>query len=295
MVKKPQKIEVVGVISKAYLDRSGLTTLRKINTFLESKNIKILYEKNAARYLKANLTSAKIIMREADFVITVGGDGTLIKLAENIAYKVVPILAVNQGHLGALTEVQNSEKILEVLKTVFNRRYHLDERQMLRVTIYRQGEKIYTTLALNEVVINQGNFARLIDLNAEINQRKMVRFKADGIIIATTTGSTAHSLSAGGPIVHPKIAAFIFTPICPAALSMRPIVIPSSRQLTITIETHRKFKDNYVACTVDGQRSMKLEYGDQIKIRRSKRSFYLARISNTKYYKVLRDLLAWGD
>jgi NAD+ kinase len=199
------------------------------------------------------------------------------------------------GNIGLLTEVQNPENTLDALKHVFNNRYHLDIRTLLRATIYRKGKKVKTFLALNEIVINQGNFARLIDLEAKMNQRKMVRFRADGVIVATATGSTGHSLSAGGPIVHPKLDAFVFTPICPATLSMCPIVLPSSRQLTISIETERRFEDTTVALTIDGQQTVALQYGDHIKIRSSQRQLHLARLSNTRYYKVLRDRLNWGD
>ena len=173
-------------------------------------------------------------------------------------------------------------------------KYRLDVRNLLRVTLYRKGKKIETFVALNEAVINQGNFARLIELSAEINQRRMVRFKADGIIVATPTGSTGHSLSAGGPIVHPQLNAFVFTPVCPSALTMRPIIIPNNRQLTLTIETERKFKDNQIALTIDGQIVVPLKYGDKIKIRRSTRHFLLARMTNTRYYRMLRDKLHWG-
>lgn len=292
---KPEKIQTIGIAAKAHLDRSKIAVLKRLVEFLKEKNIALLYEKHAAEHLKAKPILLPTIMEQVDFLITLGGDGTLIKLAQYTSYHPVPILAVNLGTVGFHTETQRPEKILEVMKKILNKRYHLDERTLLRATIYRKGEKCETFLALNEVVINQGSFARLIDLSAEINQRKMVRFKADGVIVATPTGSTGHSLSAGGPIVHPKVDAFVFTPICPATLSMCPIVIPNNRQITITIETERRFHDHTVALTIDGQKSIPLDYGDQVKIRRSNRVFYLARLSNTRYYKVLRDRLNWGD
>ena len=234
-------------------------------------------------------------MEKADLVITFGGDGTLIKLAQHTSYKEIPVFSINLGTVGFLTEIQKNEKVIENLERVFNKKYRIDRRSMLRVTIYRKTKKIDTFLVLNEAVINQGNFARLIELSVEINQRRMVRFKADGVILSTPTGSTGHSLSAGGPIVHPQLDAFVFTPICPSALTMRPIVIPSNRQVTLTIETQRKFKDNHIALTIDGQIVTPLQYGDQIKIRRSARHFPLARMTNTRYYRMLRDKLNWGS
>ncbi|EKD93062.1 MAG: hypothetical protein ACD_28C00258G0002 [uncultured bacterium] len=293
---KPDSIHIIGIATKFEMDRAGMAILNKAVQFLKKKGVELIFDKNAATHLKLRKFSTHDeLMEVPDFLITFGGDGTIIKLAGHAGYKPIPVLTVNLGRVGLLTEVQNTEKIVEVIKHIFNKRYHIDARSMLRATIYRKGKKRDTFLALNEVVINQGSFARLIDLDAEINQRKMVRFKADGVIVSTATGSTGHSLSAGGPIVHPKLDAFVFTPICPATLSMCPIVIPSSRQLTITIETQRKAKGNFIALTIDGQKSVELEYGDQIKIRRSSREFYMARISNTRYYKVLRDRLNWGD
>ena len=233
-------------------------------------------------------------MEKADLAITFGGDGTLIKLARNTGYKNIPVFSINLGTVGFLTEIQKTENVLKNLERIFEKKYRIDARSLLRVTLYRKGEKIETFLALNEAVINQGNFARLIELSAEIDQRRMVQFKADGIIVATPTGSTGHSLSAGGPIVHPQLDAFVFTPVCPSALTMRPIIIPNSRQLTLKIETERKFKDNEIALTIDGQIVVPLKYGDQIKIRRSSRNFLLARMTNTRYYRMLRDKLHWG-
>jgi len=151
-----------------------------------------------------------------------------------------------------------------------------------------------TSLALNDAVINQGAFARLIRMDIDINNRKVTSVQADGLIIATPSGSTAHSLSAGGPIVHPKVDGIVITPICPSSLSMRSIVLPASRQITITVETQRKDQqESFIGLTLDGQDMIGLQYGDKIKIRRSKRGFYLARIGN-RYYKMLRNKLGWG-
>lgn len=294
-MKKPSFIKVVGLVTNAHLERPGLTVLKKVEHFLKNKKIELLYQKNAAIYLKKTETSPANIMREADLVITFGGDGTILKLARYTSDKIVPIFGINFGNTGFLTDLQDTSKAVASVQRILNKKYVLDDRDLLRVTVYRNGEKHETFLALNEAVINQGSFARLIELDAEINQRRMMRFKTDGVIVATPTGSTGHSLSAGGPIVHPKLNAFIVTPICPATLAIRPIVVPDSRQLKLTVQTQRKYRDTFVALTIDGQITTRLEYGDQIKIRRSSRHFVFARIVNTKYYRMLRDRLGWGD
>lgn len=294
MIDKPDELNCIALVANARLDRSGKSILKKVETFLKKKNLKILYQKHAAAILKNKPVASSSIMEKADLAITFGGDGTLIKLARNTGYKNIPVFSINLGTVGFLTEIQKTENVLKNLERIFEKKYRIDARSLLRVTLYRKGEKIETFLALNEAVINQGNFARLIELSAEIDQRRMVQFKADGIIVATPTGSTGHSLSAGGPIVHPQLDAFVFTPVCPSALTMRPIIIPNSRQLTLKIETERKFKDNEIALTIDGQIVVPLKYGDQIKIRRSSRNFLLARMTNTRYYRMLRDKLHWG-
>ncbi|MDP2624907.1 MAG: NAD(+)/NADH kinase [Candidatus Peregrinibacteria bacterium] len=295
MIEKPKKINTVALVANAHLDRKGLTVLKRSVNFLKKKEVEILYNNNAAKFLKTDSSTSHQIMSKADLIITYGGDGTLIKLARDTTDKIIPILAVNLGNVGFLTEIQKTENVISELERIWEKKYQLDVRSMLRITVYRKGKKVETFLALNEAVINQGNFARLIEMHAELNQRRMVRFKADGIIVSTPTGSTGHSLSAGGPIVHPKLDALVFTPICPSALAMRPIVIPSNRQVTIHIETQRRFKNNQIALTIDGQIVTKLEYGDQIKFRRSSRHFALVRMTNTRYYKMLREKLSWGD
>lgn len=300
MIPKPTSIKTVALVSNKHLDRHGVAVVKSAIKFLERRKINILYNKHVSKQLKEKMTHDEKIMVNADFVIAFGGDGTLIKLARYIEYKTIPILSVNLGSVGFISEIPKGtdmkEKVEEYLKKVIDtKKYRLDVRSLLRVTIYRDGEKIETFLALNEAVINQGNFARLIELEASIDQRRMVRFKADGVIVATPTGSTGHSLSAGGPIVNPKLDVLIFTPICPATLSMCPIVIPSNRMLTVTIETKRKYADNDIGLTIDGQTTTKLQYGDQIKFRRSSRNFVLVRATNTKYYKNLRERLGWGD
>lgn len=292
---KPKRINTVALIANKRLDRSGVAILRRTARFLTRRDKTLIYDKNAARYLKKRPTPANHLLNKADFAITFGGDGTVIKAARYVTYKHVPVLSINLGTLGFFTEVQKDHHLIEIYKNIFDEnKYILDVRLMLRVTVYRKGKKIQTFLALNDAVINQGNFARLIELSVEMNQRKMTRFKADGLIVSTPTGSTGHSLSAGGPIVHPKLSSIVFTPICPMSLSISPIVIPSSRMITVTIETKRRFEDNALALTIDGQQVYRLEYGDQIKFRRSTRHFVFARMTNTRYYKVLRDRLNWG-
>ena len=292
LAKNPDKLESVGVITKRNIIASKEVVF-KLDKYLKKKGKKVFYDNNSAALFKGKEgMKKKKILKQADMVICLGGDGTLLKTSRRMGKKKVPVLGVNMGTLGFLTET-TPDKMYEALDRVFEGKYVIDRRFILRVTIYRDGEKIYTNMALNDAVINQGLFARLIDLRLEVNQRKIIEFEADGIIVATPTGSTGHALSAGGPIVHPSVHSFVIVPVCPKSLSVRPIIIPNDRQLKLIVQTHRV--KEHVGLTLDGQETFDLEYGDEIKIRKSSRWFDMIRITGEGYYKILRQKLHWGD
>lgn len=294
----PRKINSIGIITKRNLSEipRAIKLTKDLAKYLQDHKKEVFFDNNSSQLFK-NIPgySKEQLMRKVDLVITLGGDGTLLKTARRISHKKVLILGVNLGNLGFLTEC-NPEKIFESLDLILQGKYHTDKRTLLRATVYRDNKKVHTFLALNDAVINQGAFARLIEMELEVDARKLVKFKADGLIISTPTGSTAHSLSAGGPIVHPYIEGLIITPICPNSLAMRPIIIPDKKQLTVIVETERREQGKEVAnigLTIDGQDVIMLQYGDKIKFRRSKRQVYLARTRH-QYYKMLRSKLNWG-
>lgn len=295
MTHKP--IVKVGIITKRNLLEipKNLALLKQLTKYLKAKKVEIVYDNNAYKiFPNAKGYKKEEILKTVDMAITLGGDGTILKTARSISKHKVLLFPVNLGNLGFLTET-HPEKLFETLDLVFEDKYNIDRRSLLRITLYRKSKKICTYLALNDAVINQGSFARLITIDLEINGRRVVKFKADGVIVSTPTGSTAHSLSAGGPIVHPAIEGLIVTPICPSSLSMRSIVVPDTRQLTVTIETQRRTEDiSTIGLTLDGQDPCMLKFGDQVKIRRSKRYIYIIRTKN-RYYKMLRKKLNWGD
>lgn len=295
--KNPKKFQVIGLIGRSRMTQHK-AFLTDLMSFLKKQKCKVMWDDHlSCVYGEKNEHTRKKILKESDMVITLGGDGTVLKAVRDLPKrKDLYIYGINLGNVGFHTEVKKSRKAMEILKEFFNGKYYIDERLVLRVTVYRKGEKIATHLALNDAAINQGNFARLISLRAEVNQRRMIKFKADGLIIASPTGSTGHSLSAGGPIVHPQIESLIFTPICPSDLTVRPVVVPSNRQINVTIDTDRRFDDNKIGLTIDGQIVLPVEYGDQIKIRKSSRRLRFIRRSSSvgSYYRVLRDKLGWG-
>jgi NAD+ kinase len=263
--------------------------------YLKDKNKDLYFDNNSFKHIKGAKGgySKEELLNMVDLVVVLGGDGTLLKTARNTQRKKTLVLGVNLGTVGFLSEAMPAN-LYETLDKIFAGHYNIDKRSLLRVTVYRNTKKIETFLALNDAVINQGAFARLIRLELAINSRKLVSFSADGVIVATPTGSTAHSLSAGGPIVHPSIQGITITPICPRSLSMRPIIVPDSRQLSLIVETHRREEAATIGLTIDGQEMIQLEYGDKITCRRSRRYLYLVRTKN-RYYKQLRDKLSWGE
>lgn len=287
-----QKLDTIGIIAKSTIGES-LPVLKKIVKTAEKHSKKILFDKHTAPLIINEKGLTKIeIFNKSDLVLVLGGDGTILKSAACVCKKKTPILGVNMGTLGFLSEILPDE-IESAFKLIKEKKYELDKRAILRVTQYRNNNKVNTFLAMNDAVINQGLFARLIELNIEIDKKRVVSFKADGMIMATPTGSTAHSLSAGGPIVHPSLDALVLTPICPSTLALRPIVLPNSRQVKITIATKRK-GDYNLGLTIDGQKTVALEYGDQVNVRKSSRCFYMIRVNPPNYYKLLREKLGWG-
>jgi NAD+ kinase len=297
-MKKLEKIKIlsVGLIGRTKMEKHS-AFLKELKKYFDTKKVQLMWDDNLSTVLgDTNEHTRAHVLKKVDLVISLGGDGTVLKVVRDLPKrKNLFLFAVNLGNLGFFTECKKGPKVFEILDEFFQGKYHVDERTVLRATLYRKGKKVDTFLALNDIVVNQGNFARLISLRAELDQRKMINFKADGVIVATPTGSTGHSLSAGGPIVHPHVDALIFTPICPSELSVRPIVIPSNRQLTIRVETERRFKDNQIGLTIDGQIVIPVQYDDEVKVRRSSRKLrFIRKATGGSYYRLLRTKLNWG-
>lgn len=289
-------IKKIAIFSKKDL-KVEKSFLLNLISFLKKENKSVFVDENTAAIIERldidSLPREKLA-KSCDLIITLGGDGTLISGSHFLENKKVLFLGVNFGRLGFLTEIKNTNLLCDDLKRIFDGKYFLDERSMLRITIYREGKKIDTFLALNEAVINQGNLARIISLKVDINRKKVAQFKADGLVIATPTGSTAHSLSAGGPVVHPSLDALLMTPICPVTLSSRPILLPNDKNIRVSIDTDRKGSSHDIALTIDGQNHLSLKYGDQINIRKSSKKVCFVRLQEESYYKNLRSKIGWA-
>ena len=225
-----------------------------------------------------------------DMIIVLGGDGTMLNVARLVCERGVPILGVNLGGLGFITEVQK-EEVCNAMDKTLSGEYAVEERLMLTAHIHRHGEKIAEYTVLNDVVINKGALARIIDLETYINKAYVTLFKADGLIVSTPTGSTAYSLSAGGPVLYPTLDCIILTPICPHTLTNRPTVLPDD----VLIEIILKSVSEDVFLTLDGQVGFSLRKDDVVEIKRSPFKTRLIIPFERDYFQILRTKLKWGE
>lgn len=228
--------------------------------------------------------------RKVDLIVVMGGDGTLLSVARHYGQLNVPILGVNVGGLGFLTEVSLDE-LYPAMEQVLAGRYEVEDRLPLTATLFR-GRKLYwRENILNDVVINKGALARIIQLTAWIDDEYLTTYRADGLIVSTPTGSTAYTLSAGGPIVYPTLSHLILIPICPHTLSNRPIILPDACTVAITFDD--KVFDVYL--TLDGQVGQALQAGDRVEIRAAPYRVKLIKSPQRSYFEILRAKLGWGE
>jgi NAD+ kinase len=286
----------IGIVAKSHL-RAATPHLIDIAAWLDHKNVQAVFETATAALMPVS-TSRRVAAKEAlvgevDLVVVLGGDGTLLSIADCIATSGsnIPLLGVNFGSLGFLTEVTLPE-LYPSLEAALSGRAHTEERMMLQSTTMRKGERFATAVALNDVVITKAARSRMINLSVSVGDEFVTGVKADGLIVATPTGSTAYNLSAGGPIVHPSLDALILTPIAPHTLTNRPIVIPASS--TVRVQPLMESRDELFV-TFDGQAGFELQEGDEVRICRAERPIRLIRPSTRSYFEVLREKLKWGE
>jgi NAD+ kinase len=235
------------------------------------------------------MTSHEELVRGVDLIVVLGGDGTMIGAARMVGDRETPVLGVNFGTLGYLAEF-TVEDMIPALEAVLAGDYTLDRRLMLAATVLRGGEQLMHDRVLNDVVISKSALARIVEIEATVDGKFVNRFRADGLIISTPTGSTAYNLSAGGPVIYPSMHAVVVTPICPHTLSNRPLVLPDDAEFELVLKTPRE----EVALTLDGQVGMPLEYEDRVRVRKSRTGFNLIQALTRNYFDVLRNKLKWG-
>ncbi len=259
--------------------------------WLAARGLSPLVESHLSRHLDCGEgADSADIAAVADLVVVLGGDGTLISVARLVGDREVPILGVNLGSLGFLTEITLDE-LYPALESCLVGDYRLSERMMLRAAVERDGKEIECHQVLNDVVINKGALARIVDLETTVDRDWLTTFKSDGLIISTPTGSTGYSLAAGGPIIHPALDCLVITPICPHTLTNRPIVVDAGASITVTLKSDKED----VFLTLDGQVGMELKAGDIIRVRRAEHRTRLVVSRSKDYFEVLRTKLKWGE
>jgi NAD+ kinase len=254
-------------------------------------SVGIALDEDSARQIGFDNTfELEHVSDNADCIMVLGGDGTLLSVARQVKGKDVPILGVNLGGLGFLTEV-SLEELPEMLPRVIEGEYRTSVRTMLDVSVRRDNEDIFTLSLLNDVVITKDALARIIDIETHVDGEYLTTFRGDGLIVSTPTGSTGYSLAAGGPILHPSLGHVVITPICPHTLTNRPIILPSEA----SVHARLKSPDEKVILTLDGQVGFPLEYMDEVVTRRSRFTVSLIRSDRKGYFEVLRNKLKWGE
>src|SRR5437667_725269 len=291
----PPPIHCIGAVGKPH-QPAALQTLCRLTVGLSERDIKLVGGPEIERERIEHKTGGAIesvkeeaLAKTVDLMLVLGGDGTMIATARMLGDIEVPVIGVNYGGLGYLAEFP-LEELFSALEAILAGDYKVQERLMLTVELRRGEELITKNRVLNDVVVNKSALARIIEIETYLNNQFRKRFRADGLIVSTPTGSTAYHLSAGGPLIFPSMNAVVITPICPFTLSNRPIVVPDDSVIEVRLMT----KNEEVALTLDGQVGFPLQAGDRALIRKSNATFNLVQPANRNYFDVLRDKLKWG-
>jgi NAD+ kinase len=284
----------IGVIARPDLAEAG-PALSGLLTWLREHAVGVLFERKTAALLKGRtrllVAEAKQVAATADALVVLGGDGTLLGVSHLLARRAVPVLGVNFGSLGFLTEIALSE-LYPALQGVLDGTYEFDERRMLHASVRREGKPDEEGDVLNDIVVTKAALSRIIELDVFVDGLFVSAFRADGLIVSSPTGSTAYNLAAGGPILHPALPAIVLTPICPHMLTNRPLVVGDGATIEVRL---RPARDVEAHVTFDGQRGFALSGQESVTVTRSRRSLRLVRAPARDFFAVLRTKLKWGE
>ncbi len=289
MQKTFKSIAIVG----KYMQKSALQLMQNdladLARHLQAKNIEVWLEENTAQHAELtgfNRCLLEKIGEKADLVIVMGGDGTMLGVARALKNHRVPLVGINRGRFGFLTDLR-AEEMLQAIDGILAGHYHIESRMLLSASVNRGGEVLHQSFAMNDVVVKSG--LRLIELEVKIDGKFVHKQRADGLILSTPTGTTAYALSAGGPILHPNLDAIAIVPINPHTLSNRPIAVNSNSKIEITLVQVDDAQISY-----DGQFQLALEEGDRVMIKRARENVTLLHPSEYCYFEMLRNKLNWG-
>ena len=277
-------MNLVGIVTKDESSKA-LEIAGILKNYLDSKNIEYITMQSKEGGIDARV---KKRIPECDLAVALGGDGTLLFTSRNFSSHGIPIVGINLGGLGFITEFRESE-LLECMECVVRGEHEFEERMMIDVQVYREKKLCWGATGLNDLVINTGGISRLILLEVSSGRHLVGTYRSDGIIIATPTGSTAYSLSANGPILDPMMSAFVISPICPHSLGVRPLVVPSEEKIRVMVMS----KNREITATVDGQMAFGLRHTDEIRVRRSGTITRLVSLGKRSFFDIVREKLSW--
>jgi NAD+ kinase len=284
-----KEIKCVGVVIKPN-HREAWATAGDLAAWLKKRNINLIGNSyGEAKNGCIETVETEEFQSQSDLIVVLGGDGTMISTARLTGDREVLVLGINYGSLGYLTDFR-IEEMFPALEMILEGEYEIDRRVMLDVEHFRADKKIAEGRVLNDIVINKSALARIIEIEVNLNRLYVNSFRADGLIVATPTGSTAYNLSAGGPILYPSMNAIVLTPICPFTLTNRPIVVPDEDEIEIKLKNDIEG----VVLTLDGQIGFSISAKDKVLIRKSATTFNLVQPPNRNYFDVLRNKLKWG-
>ncbi len=287
----PREFRTVAIVGK-YMAVGIERSLTEIADFLQAGGRHVVFEAETAQNMdlgRASTMTPEEIGRHADLAIVVGGDGTMLGIARQLAPHNVPLIGINQGRLGFMTDIPQ-EGMIPVLADMLDGKLESEQRSMLEGCVVRDGATIFRALAFNDVVVSRGPGSGMAELQVEVDGHFMYNQRSDGLIVATPTGSTAYALSAGGPLLHPRLSGIVLVPIAPHALSNRPIVIPDTGEIIIEIMGGRDITVNF-----DMQSLASLQHHDRIVVRRSAHVITFLHPQGWSYYDTLREKLHWHE
>jgi len=284
----------IGITMKSKLEKKE-ETLSQVMRVLREMDADIFVDAKHMADIESVSSFPTMEGNEVDLLLVIGGDGTILRSVRELQDFSVPVLGINRGAVGFLAEI-NSDEIDELLPSLLSGKGILEERSVLHAAVRRGGSEIFGACALNDAVISQGTISRLLDLKASIGGELLSSYHADGLIIATPTGSTAYSIAAGGPVVHPGISALLITPINPHSLNQRPIVVPGKECIEVQVMGKETIHMNVaVGLTIDGQVYQELQPGDAVTVKVFEKGVRFLRRKEDAFYQTLRTKLHWGE
>jgi NAD+ kinase len=284
-----EPIRTIAIVTKRSEPRAR-PVVERLVAWAVNRGVELIFD-SRDRSVPKGVTpvSGAVLGERADLFLVLGGDGTMLATARLVAGRGTPVLGINFGTLGYLTEFTDDD-LFPALEEIVHGEYAVDPRVMIDCEVERRGRPVERATALNDVVVTKAALARIVEIDCWIDGRFVTYYRADGLIVSTPTGSTAYNLSAGGPILMPTMGAFVLNPICPHTLSNRPLVVPDS----VTIDLKQRPSGEEVMLTIDGQVGVKLAVADRVRVRKSAHTFNVITPRDRNYFEVLRGKLRWG-